>query len=156
MSFSNSTKEMPGRASTMRTSRKPGNCWNSMLSIWLLVAGGRFCTNRILFGGSMPVDACSIIYTTSQCIADRIVVITTTGDIVHSKWLLQLRTQVRDACRLPLTADEGVCCAQQYNYITASWICHTLAGAAAAADAGAAPLFPPLARCCSANSDTAA
>jgi hypothetical protein len=59
ISLSNSTNDMPGRASTMRTSLKPGNCWNSMLSIWLLVAVGRFCTNNILFGGSTPVATCT-------------------------------------------------------------------------------------------------
>ena len=45
VSESNSTKAMPGFASTMRTSANPGNCWNSIESIDAVVASVR--SNRI-------------------------------------------------------------------------------------------------------------
>ena len=42
-----------GAGQALLTSRKPGNCWKSMASIELLVVVGRFCTNRILFAGTV-------------------------------------------------------------------------------------------------------
>ena len=41
VSESNSTKAMPGFASTMHTSVNPGNCWNSIESIDAVVASAR-------------------------------------------------------------------------------------------------------------------
>jgi hypothetical protein len=51
-SSSNSTKAMPGLASIIRTSRKPGYCWNRIWSIMLVVWSGRFWMKRMLFGGA--------------------------------------------------------------------------------------------------------
>ena len=47
-------RQMPGRASTMRVSTYPSNCWNSICSMALVVAVGKFCTKSVLLGGSLP------------------------------------------------------------------------------------------------------
>lgn len=48
VSESNSTKAMPGFASTMRTSANPGNCWNSIESIDAVVASARAIESRTI------------------------------------------------------------------------------------------------------------
>lgn len=100
MSFSNSTKEMPGRASTILTSLNPGNCWKSMLSIWLFVAGGRFWTKRILLGGSVPLAPCNEAYARHT----QAVSLLALGALAWGSTQFLFRTLALDAATLFVTA----------------------------------------------------
>lgn len=66
-SSSNSTKAIPGFASIIRTSLKPGYWLKSNCSIVLVDSWGKFCIKRILFGAA--ADSCAPGFPKEACMS---------------------------------------------------------------------------------------